>query len=54
MSILCNICSAEINETEVESHINTPQHMENKSKISPSGKGLNTSVAAMWLKSFNQ
>ncbi|MHB8602273.1 MAG: hypothetical protein ACYC6W_03080 [Nitrosotalea sp.] len=52
MSLLCNICSTEINEDEVESHINSPQHMENKSKISPSGKGLDKSVAAMWLKSF--
>ncbi|HVZ62926.1 MAG TPA: hypothetical protein VG896_04570 [Candidatus Nitrosotalea sp.] len=52
MNLLCNICSTEIDENEVESHINTPQHIENKSKIATSGKGLDKSVASMWLKSF--
>ncbi|HZS74303.1 MAG TPA: hypothetical protein VFA69_07360 [Candidatus Nitrosotalea sp.] len=52
MNLLCSICSIEIDETEVESHISTPQHIENKSKITTSGKGLDKSVASMWLKSL--
>ncbi|MDE1831853.1 MAG: hypothetical protein KGI02_05715 [Thaumarchaeota archaeon] len=53
MSLLCNICVTEINEKEVESHINTPAHLENKSKISTSEKGLDRSVATIWLKSLD-
>lgn len=53
MSLLCNICVIEINENEVESHINTQGHLENKSKISTSGKGLDKSVATIWLKSLD-
>ncbi len=53
MSLHCNICVTEINENEVESHINTPEHLENKSKISTSGKGLDKSVATIWLKSLD-
>jgi hypothetical protein len=52
MSIHCNICVTEINENDVESHIGTSGHIENKTKISTSSKGLDKSVAAMWLKSF--
>jgi len=52
MSLHCNICVTEINENDVESHINSPAHLENKSKISTTGKGLDKSVASMWLKSF--
>ena len=52
MSLLCNICATEINENDVEAHIVTPQHIENKARISPTGKGLDKSVASMWLKSF--
>jgi len=52
LSVRCNICSIEIDETEVESHIVTQKHLENKSKISTNSKGLDKSVASMWLKSF--
>jgi hypothetical protein len=52
MSLFCNICSIEINENDVEIHIVTPQHIENKARISPTGKGLDKNVASMWLKSF--
>ncbi|MDE1844719.1 MAG: hypothetical protein KGI10_05245 [Thaumarchaeota archaeon] len=52
MNVRCNICSIEIDESEVESHITTPKHLENKSKISTNSNGLDKSVAAMWLKSF--
>lgn len=52
MSLHCNICVTEINENDVESHINSSSHLENKSKISSISKGSDKSVAAMWLKSF--
>ncbi|HEU5489041.1 MAG TPA: hypothetical protein VFV16_09500 [Candidatus Nitrosotalea sp.] len=52
MSLLCNICSTKIDENEVELHISTPQHIENKLKITTNGKGLDKSVASMWLKSL--
>jgi hypothetical protein len=52
LNVRCNICSIEIDETEVESHIAVQNHLENKSKISTNSKGSDKSVAAMWLKSF--
>jgi len=52
LSLRCNICSIEIDEKEVESHIITKQHIENKSKISTNGKGLGKSVSSMWHKSL--
>ncbi|HEX5358485.1 MAG TPA: hypothetical protein VFW99_01060 [Candidatus Nitrosotalea sp.] len=52
MSVRCNICSIEIEEIEVESHIVTQKHLENKSKVSTNSKGVGKSVASMWLKSF--
>ncbi|MDE1770644.1 MAG: hypothetical protein KGI28_08860 [Thaumarchaeota archaeon] len=48
MSLRCNICSIEIDEKYVESHITTKQHLENKSKVSTNGKGSDKSVASMW------
>jgi len=53
LSVRCNICSIEIDETEVESHIATQKHLENKSKISTNSKGSDKSVASMWRKSFS-
>jgi len=53
LSVRCNICSIEIDETEVESHIVTQKHLENKSKISTNSKGSDKSVASMWRKSFS-
>ncbi|HEU5221550.1 MAG TPA: hypothetical protein VFU58_05770 [Candidatus Nitrosotalea sp.] len=52
MSVRCNICSIEIDEPEVETHIVTQKHLENKSKISINSNGAGKSVASMWLKSF--
>ncbi|WP_165776433.1 hypothetical protein [Candidatus Nitrosotalea bavarica] len=52
MNLRCNVCSIEIDEKEVDSHIGTPQHLENKSKISTNGKGLDKSVTDMWYKSL--
>lgn len=52
MGLRCNICSREINENEVEIHIETSEHKDNKSKISTDGKGSDKSVASMWLKSI--
>jgi len=53
--VRCNICSQDIDEKEVDSHINTPQHKENKERL---GKikttGSNTSVVKVWQDSFNK
>lgn len=52
MSLRCNICSIDIDEKDVEIHITTPKHLENKSKISTNGKGLDKSVTNMWHSSL--
>jgi hypothetical protein len=52
MSLRCNVCSINIDEKDVDSHINTPKHLENKSKISTNGKGLDKSVANLWHNSL--
>jgi len=53
LNIRCNVCSIEIDEKEVDSHIGTPKHLENKSKISTDGKGLDKSVTNMWHNSLD-
>ena len=52
MSLRCNVCSINIDENDVEFHISTPKHLENKSKISTNGKGLDKSVANLWYNSL--
>ncbi|MGI0046959.1 MAG: hypothetical protein ACREBB_07210 [Nitrosotalea sp.] len=54
MAIRCNICALEIDEKELEGHLDTPQHKENKSKISKtSEQGSDASVVKTWYRSFN-
>ncbi|MDE1766929.1 MAG: hypothetical protein KGI27_11775 [Thaumarchaeota archaeon] len=54
MSIRCNICLQDIDEKETESHVNTPQHIENKAKIAKrSEKGSDASVVKVWQSSFS-
>jgi len=53
LNLRCNVCSIDIDEKEVDSHIGKSQHLENKSKISINGKGLDKSVASMWHKSLD-
>lgn len=52
MTLRCNICSTDINEDEVESHVTSQLHLENKSKTFTKGKGLDKSVANMWYDSL--
>ncbi len=55
MTLRCNICSQDIDEKEVESHVNTLQHKENKARlgrIKETGSGA--SVVKVWLESFNK
>ncbi|MFZ1076581.1 MAG: hypothetical protein WAN47_04020 [Nitrosotalea sp.] len=52
LNLRCNICSQEIDEKEVESHVNMQQHKENKLKISkPNESGSDISVVKMWYNS---
>ena len=53
MTLRCNICSQNIDEKEVENHVSSKQHQENKSKISATNsKGSDNSVVKMWQKSL--
>ncbi|MDE1826275.1 MAG: hypothetical protein KGH83_01625 [Thaumarchaeota archaeon] len=55
MSLRCNICSQEIDEKEMENHVNTQQHKDNKLKISkPNESGSDISVVKMWYSSSNK
>jgi hypothetical protein len=54
MTLRCNICSTEIDEADVESHIISQIHLENKSKTSTIGKGQGDSVANLWHNSLRQ
>ncbi|VVC05774.1 Uncharacterised protein [uncultured archaeon] len=54
MNLRCNICSQDIDEKEIENHVSSKQHEENKSKISGTNpKGSDNSVVKMWLKSLH-
>jgi len=45
----------DVAEEEIENHVNSKQHIENKSKISvENGKGSENSVAKMWHKSLQE
>ncbi len=55
MSIRCNVCSLEIDEKDVEVHINTQQHKDNKVKISKKiERGSDLSVVKVWQNSNKQ
>ncbi len=53
LTVRCNICSIGIEEKEVESHISSQQHMNNKLKISINEKGSDKSVAKLWYDSLD-
>ncbi|MDE1726423.1 MAG: hypothetical protein KGH89_04075 [Thaumarchaeota archaeon] len=54
MNLRCNICSEEIEEKEMENHVNTQQHKDNKSKISKINENSSDiSVVKMWRDSFS-
>jgi len=45
----------DVAEEEIENHVNSKQHIENKSKISvANGKGSDNSVVKMWRKSLQE
>jgi len=53
LNLRCNICLTDIDEKEVESHIITQQHLQNKSKSTPKGRvGRDKSVVNMWNSSL--
>jgi len=48
------MCSTDIDEAEIESHIVSQIHLENKSMTSTNGKEQGDSVANLWHKSLRQ
>ena len=53
LNLRCNICSHEIDEKEIDDHVKTKLHTENKSKASRSdSKGSSNSVVKMWQDSL--
>jgi len=48
----CNICSLDIDEKDIEVHIISQDHVENKIKTSSNGKGLDKSIVNMWHNSL--
>ncbi len=53
MTVRCNICNVDIDEKEVDGHIKSVQHEQNKTKISSSSSGLEISVVKTWRNSLN-
>ncbi len=55
MSIRCNVCALEIDEKDVEVHVNSQQHKDNKAKISKKiERGSDLSVVKVWQNSNKQ
>ncbi|MDE1828749.1 MAG: hypothetical protein KGI25_00345 [Thaumarchaeota archaeon] len=55
MALRCNICSQNVDESEVESHINSAQHKESKTRLAKiENKGSDSSVVKVWLSSFGK
>ncbi len=55
MSIRCNVCLLEIDEKDVEAHVNSQQHRDNKVKISKKIEhGSDLSVVKVWQNSNKQ
>ncbi len=55
MNVRCNVCSLEIDEKDVQTHVNTSQHKDNKAKISKKiERGSDLSVVNVWLDSIKQ
>jgi hypothetical protein len=55
MTLHCNICSQEIDEKEIENHINTMQHKKNKSNISKTNeRDSGNSVVKKWQDSLKE
>ncbi len=53
MSQRCNICSLDVDEKEIESHLSSLQHIDNKAKLSKKiERGSDLSVVKVWQKSL--
>ena len=53
MAPRCNICSQDVDENQVEGHVDSAQHKENKAKLSKkSEKGSDLSVVKVWQSSL--
>jgi hypothetical protein len=49
----CNICSQEVDDVQVDSHLNSPHHKENKVKLSKKiEKGSDWSIVKVWQNSL--
>jgi hypothetical protein len=53
MAVHCNICNIDIDEKDVDIHIKSGQHEQNKKSISSNDSGLEISVAKTWRNSLN-
>jgi hypothetical protein len=53
MNFLCNICSIDLDEKDVKSHIKTQEHEQNKIINSKTIRGSGKSVASMWFDSLD-
>ncbi len=51
LNLRCNICSVDVDEKEIESHIVTEKHIANKSKVPPVQESSTKSVISMWYNS---
>ena len=54
MIVHCNVCEIDIDETEIESHLNNSKHQSNKQTISIAKNkeyGNNKSVIQLWQES---
>ena len=50
MTLRCNICSQNVDEKDVESHIDTQQHKESKSRLGSAHRGgSGPSIVRAWL-----
>lgn len=53
MAPRCNICSQDVDEKQLESHVDSVQHKENKAKLSKKiEKGSDLSVVKVWQSSL--
>lgn len=53
MTLRCNICSQNVEEAQVEDHVNSQQHKDSKARLGKiENKGSGLSVAKVWAQSL--
>ncbi|HJU12983.1 MAG TPA: hypothetical protein VJ792_00820 [Candidatus Nitrosotalea sp.] len=53
MVVRCNICSKELEEKEVDTHVATKEHKEGKEKLARKNEtGSEVSVVKVWMNSL--